>query len=1449
MKKNLLLTVLFALIATLGFSQTDKFWSVNNISPASIITDKAVARQSFPKEFKLFNANIGSLRQELFSVVDNRGGKHTTVISLPNASGQLEQFEVVEASNFEPELQARFPEIRAFSGRGITDKYATLKLSISPQGIQTMVFRTDKENEFIEPYSFDHSVYAVFKSQRERGKLAWTCSTEDKNTFSDLNKKVGNSNTPTSNTGELKTMRLAQSCNGEYSNFFGAFNASQVGLVLAAFNATLTRCNGCYEKDLALHLNLIPQTTDIIYYDPSSDPYTTLGQWNLQLQIVCTTIIGEANYDIGHMFGASGGGGNAGCIGCVCVSPPVNGSGVPIGNGKGAGITSPADGIPMGDNFDIDYVAHEVGHQLGGNHTFSHSNEGTGRNKEVGSGITIMGYAGITSYDPAPHSIDIFHETSIEQIQANLATKSCPITTNISANNATPVVAPVSNYTIPISTPFALTGSATDANGDPLTYCWEQDDNGAGQTGANSVAYAAKPSGPNWLTLPATTTGTRLMPRLSTILAGLQLTPPFPGGDAICNIEALSSVSRTLNFRLTVRDNHPFSSTPPIAVAQTAFTNMTVTVTNTSGPFQVTSPNTAVSWPGGSSQTITWDVNNTTAAPVSCANVKISLSTDGGQTFPTVLAASTPNDGSEILTIPATPSSTARIKIEAVGNIFFDISNANFNIIASNPTFEFVPNAGTSVACGSASAAITLQTTSVLGFVTPINLVATGNPAGTNVTYSVNPVTPGNSTVVTLNNMNILGPGTYNVTITGTAGSEVKSIVLSYTVNPGAGPSVTVQPTPQTACVGTNTSFSITSASATSFQWQVSTNGGGSWNNITNGGIYGGATTANLTLTGVTAVMNNYQYRCIASVLCGSTNSNAATLTVNTAPAITSQPVASTVCGGTNSTSFSVSATGAGLTYQWQLSNTGCGGPWSNIANAAPYSGVTTATLTITNATTGMNGIGYRCVVSGTCVPAVNSNCVALTVNTPIAITSQPSSSTLCAGAQTTFTVAATGTTPTYQWQESTNGGGAWNNIANGGVYSGATTATLTLTGVTAGMNNYQYRCIVNGAATCTAANSTAATLTVNTAPSITTQPAAATTLCVGNGVTYTVAANGTAPTYQWQLSTTGAGGPWINIANGGVYSGATTASLTLTGVTATMSGYQYRCVVSGTCTPAANSNTAALTVNTPISITTQPTAQNICATGSTSFTTAVTGTSPANQWQVSINGGTTWTNIVNGGVYGGATTSTLTLTGVTASMNGYLYRNVVTGAAPCGAVNSNSVALNVTPQPVISATSTSLLAGQNTTLTVNVTPGPGLTFAWYLNGTLQPETGNSLIATVNRLGSYRVVVTSATGSCQSELIDITATPSSKLFVFPSPNDGRFTVSYYSAGASSTNKTKQTITIYDSYGRRVFNKEFDVMQPYQLHQIDMRRNATGVYYIVLREANGNKIKTGEVVVR
>ena len=683
--RKIVFFILTIIISTLSVSAQRITWSVNRESVSGIVTDKAVKRQSFPKEFKLFDLNIEPLRDELSSIVDSKSG--STVISLPNADGSIERFEVFEASNFEPELQAKFPEIRAFSGRGLTDRYATVKLSTSPQGVSGTVFRAasnnlvnvgDGETEFIEPYSADQKTYAVYRSNRNRGELPWVCGTQDRSLFTDWKAKIPVPDVVSSNEGTIRTLRLVQSCNGEYANYFGATSAADVAKVLAGFNATLTRANGVYERDLGLHLNLIPQTTSVIFYDPATDPYsTTLSDWNQQLQTTLTNTVGSASYDIGHMFGASGGGGNAGCIGCVCVNPT---SAEPLG--KGSGITSPSDGIPVGDNFDIDFVTHEMGHQLGGNHTFSFGQlpipEMMGQDKEVGSGITIMGYAGVTTVnDVAPHSIDSFHETSIGQIQTNLATKGCSMP--VTNTNHAPVIAPLSNYTIPITTPFKLTGSATDADGDSLTYNWEQDDSAqdTGATLALALAQPAKVIGPNWLSFPSTSSPTKLFPKLSTILAGQFTTAAGAGSTPGILIEALSSITRDLHFRLTVRDNHPYI--PNVATGQTQFKDMTVSVTNLAGPFLVVQPNMNETYTGGSTQTVIWTVANTNVI-LGTANVNIKLSTDGGQTFPITLKANTPNDGTESVVMPNTGTTTARIMVEAVGNIFFDISNTNFTI-------------------------------------------------------------------------------------------------------------------------------------------------------------------------------------------------------------------------------------------------------------------------------------------------------------------------------------------------------------------------------------------------------------------------------------------------------------------------------------------------------------------------------------------------------------------------------------------------------------------------------------------------------------------------------------------------------------------------------------------------------------------------------------------------
>lgn len=857
--KKLLLCILALTSLQMMKAQDRNGWT-SHTNTDKIATDKAVSRLSFPKAFQLFDLDIASLKQELYSVVDN-ASKHSTVITLPNADGGFEQFEIFEASNFEPALQARFPEIRAYSGRGITDRAATLKMSLSPQGIQTMVFRTEKDNEFIEPYSKDHSVYAVFKSHRAIGSLPWTCSTVDTRMNDAIHTDINNTGITNRSGQNLKTMRLAQSVTAEYSNYFGATSASQVSLVLAGINATLTRCNGVYEKDLALHLNLISNTTSVIYYNASTDPYSPAstgagGAWNTELQNTLTSVIGEANYDIGHLFGASGGGGNAGCIGCVC----VNGS-------KGSGFTSPADGIPQGDNFDIDYVVHEVGHQLGGNHTFSMNNEGSGVNVEPGSGITIMGYAGITSQDLAPHSIDIYHAATIGQIQTNLNSKTCPVTTTIV--NSTPVVNAVANYTIPKSTPFALTGSATDADaGDVLTYCWEENDNASSsQTGANSVASATKASGPNWISFAPTTSPTRVFPKLATILAGGLISGPLPGGDAGANTEALSSVARTLNFRLTVRDNAPYRSTAPVSVGQTQFTSMTVTVSSASGPFSVTSPNTAVSYPGGSTQTITWAVASTTAAPVSCANVKISLSTDGGNTFPTVLAASTPNDGTENVVIPNTPTTTARIKIEAVGNIFFDICNTNFTITAGSscgsPTglaASSITTSGATVSWSAVSGALSYDVdyklttsgtwTNAATGTTSTSVALSGLASSSTYDFRVRTNCSGSSSAYSSAQFTTASPATCNAP----TGLSASSITTS-----GA----TVSWTPVSGALSYDVDYKLTTS--------------GTWTNAATG-----TTSASVALTGL-ASSSTYDYRVRTNCSGGSSSYTSAQFTTATA--------------------------------------------------------------------------------------------------------------------------------------------------------------------------------------------------------------------------------------------------------------------------------------------------------------------------------------------------------------------------------------------------------------------------------------------------------------------------------------------------------------------------------------------------------------------------------------
>lgn len=706
------------LISGISLAQTDRLWSES----ASKTNSEVLENKTNIINPKIYQLDINGLKNALAKAPKRLAAREKSeiIISFPNSDGKLENFKVRENSNFDPQLAAKYPDIKSYVGEGLDDPASTVYFSISPLGLSSMEIYGDKSAVFIEPYTKDLSSYVVYKKSDKKDNLStFEC------TVIDVAQKGISTTTlaarPNADDAKLRTFRLALSSTGEYTTYFGGTKA----LALAAMNNTMTRVNGVFEKDFAARMVLIANNDAVIYTNASTDPYSAAAQmssWNSQLQSTLTSVIGEANYDVGHLFGASGGGGNAGCIGCVC----VNGS-------KGSGYTSPSDGIPSGDNFDIDYVAHELGHQFGGNHTFSNSNEGTGVNMEPGSGSTIMGYAGITDQDIQPHSDSFFHAISIQQITNNIKAKTCPVST--STGNSIPTADAGLDYTVPKSTPFMLTGTGTDANGDSLTYIWEQVDNASSsQTGASSAASATKATGPTFRSWTPQTTPVRYFPRMASVLAGATTT----AGSEI-TVEALSSVARTLNFRFTVRDNRAGGSGNNSDDAR-------VTVNATAGPFIITSQGTATTYTGGSSQNVTWNVAGTTANSVNAANVDILWSTNSGTTWTTLLAG-TPNDGSQAVVIPNVSTTTGRIMVKGSNHIFFDVNNANISVNAgSGSTDTVAPTAPTLSASGTTSTTTNLSwsgatdAVGVTGYDVYQGASLVGSTAST--TYTVASLTP-----------------------------------------------------------------------------------------------------------------------------------------------------------------------------------------------------------------------------------------------------------------------------------------------------------------------------------------------------------------------------------------------------------------------------------------------------------------------------------------------------------------------------------------------------------------------------------------------------------------------------------------------------------------------------------------------------------------------------------
>ncbi len=560
-----------------------------------------------------------------------------------------------------------------------------------------------------------------------------------------------------------------------------------------------------------------------------------------------------------------------------------------------------------------------------------------------------------------------------------------------------------------------------------------------------------------------------------------------------------------------------------------------------------------------------------------------------------------------------------------------------------------------------------------------------------------------------------LGGNRYRAVVSGTCSPAATS--TSATLTEQKDPIVTVAPANAVICEGNNTTFSVTATgTGLTYQWQEST--GGPFANLSNGGVYSGVTSSTLILTGVTATMTGNQYQVVVTGTCSPTTSAAGTLTVNTLPLVTSNPADVAVCEGTG-TSFSVTATGTGITYQWQEST---GGPFVNLSNGGVYSNVTTPTMSISDVV-GLGGNRYRAVVSGTCSPAATSTSATLTEQKDPIVTVSPANAVICEGNNTTFSVTATGTGITYQWQEST--GGPFVNLSNGGVYSGVTTSTLSLTGVMAAMTGNQYQVVVTG--TCSPTTSAAGTLTVNTLPLVTSNPADV-AVCEGTGTSFSVTATGTGITYQWQEDS-GAG--FVNLSNGGVYSNVTTPTMSISDVVG-LGGNRYRAVVSGTCSPAATSTSATLTEQKDPIVTVAPANAVICEGNNTTFSVTATGTGLTYQWQESTGG--PFANLSNGGVYSGVTSSTLILTGVTATMTGNQYQVVVTGT--CSPTTSAAGTLTVNTLPLVTSNPADAVVceGSGTSFTVAAT-GTGITYQW------QESTGGPFVNLSNG-GVYSNVTT-----------------------------------------------------------------------------------------------------------
>jgi subtilisin-like proprotein convertase family protein len=747
--KKIITTCTALLAAVFLMAQSSaQFW--NDVSEAQIILPENAAVEPVPAVYRTLsldlNAMVNYLRLAPMEFTEAAENQPLT-LELPTPDGGMETFAVWESPIMEPALADEFPMIKTFGGKSLDRSGVTIRFAQTLHGFNAIV-QTVGGTWFISPYAsgqvdFYMSYWLKDAVGNENQLPEMACGTihsgDNSSIFDDVivDENLRSGGTPVN----LYTYRLAMATTVEYSAAHGNTPAT----VLSAVTNVINQVNSIYERDNAIRLILIANTTQTFYFGSgASDPYTNSNAATMSGEnpAVLNAAYGSSGYDVGHVFGTSNGGVvGIGTFESVCAMPTLKGR-------AASNIILSASSV-----FYIT-VTHEFGHQFNAYHTFNKCND---QNEEPltayepGGGSTIMSYTGdgvCPGSSLQDNADSYFHNNSLVRIKAysrNSSTGgSCAQVVTIGNNTPEATIPVTGGFNIPISTPFELTGQATDMDGDNLTYCWEQYD-----LGPPSPLGMPMGTAPLFRSNPPSDSPTRVFPKIQTIVA-----------NASDPQEVLPTISRVMTFRFTVRDNHA-------EAGGYDFKEIQFNATAQAGPFLVTKPNAAgVTWEVGQYTEVTWDVANTDAAPVNCQFVNIRLSKDGGFTYPILLLAQTPNDGSAFVSVPEELTSAARVRVEAADNIFFDISNQNFSIVpASQPGFSLVSTPAFGTVCVPSTFAVNLQTTSLLGFSENITFSAEGLPAGATASFNNNPVTPGGEAIMTINTDGVTADGIFTITI------------------------------------------------------------------------------------------------------------------------------------------------------------------------------------------------------------------------------------------------------------------------------------------------------------------------------------------------------------------------------------------------------------------------------------------------------------------------------------------------------------------------------------------------------------------------------------------------------------------------------------------------------------------------------------------------------------